>query len=184
MIRRFLAISFVLLCAPACDESTTKFQFDVPQDTVAPDSIGGDTVAPDSSADATPTGNSWNAPGVTMPATLRNPGGVEVSRIDGVHIFGTPPAGSPCPTPLGTLGVTNNSTATATVTPTTKDLVAIAFVPPGAISVPAGDTTTIAINFDCSSTDDISTTLNVAISNGSENNDFSTPLTLDVQGAP
>jgi hypothetical protein len=179
MIRRFLAISFILFVAPACDDSTTKFQFDVPKDTVVPDSSGADVTA-----DTTPTGNPWNAAGVTMPATLRNPGGVEVSRIDAVHIFGTPPAGSPCPTPLGTLSVTNNTTATATMTPTTKDLVAIAFVAPGSISIPAGETATVAIHFDCSSTVDIDTMLNVTITNGTENNDFSTPLTLDVQGAP
>lgn len=171
MIHRFLAITFVLLAVPACDDSTTKFQLDATQD----------TVVADSSTDTTATGNAWNAAGVKIPATLRNPGGVEVARVDATHIVGTPPAGSPCPTPLGTLTVTNNSGADATVTPTTKDLVAIAFVPAGAVTVAPGATETIAIQFTCASTDSINTTLNVAISNGTDTNDFSTPLTLDVQ---
>lgn len=186
MFRVRCAVPLVFLLTVGCDNEG-KSNFIIPgsdidlSDTNLPETVSGlDTVpGPDAV-----TGNPWNAAGKTMPATLKNPAGDEVSSVDEIHIFGVPPAGSPCPTPLGTLTVTNNSAAPATVTPLTKDVVAIDFKPPGAQTVAAGATLVIDIEFNCGAVDDIDTTLEVTIDNGTENNNFSTPLKLDVQGAP
>ncbi|MCB9730947.1 MAG: hypothetical protein H6744_21395 [Deltaproteobacteria bacterium] len=157
----------------ACDNSSGNTVF------VLPDAVG-DTKTPDVVVPDTTPPN----PDSKLVAVLKDPSGAVVTEVDEIHHFGTPPAGSPCPTPLGTLEVTNNSTVDATVTVSVRDIVAIDFTPSGAVTVGPGETKVIEIEFDCSSTDDISTVMDVTITNGTESNNFSTALKLDVQGAP
>ncbi|MCB9726867.1 MAG: hypothetical protein H6744_15055 [Deltaproteobacteria bacterium] len=161
----------------ACDNSSGNTIF------VLPDTIG-DTTTPDSVSDATTPDTTPPNPDSKLVAVLRDPSGAEVTAVDEIHHFGVPPAGSPCPTPLGTLSVTNDSTVDATVTVSTRDIVAIDFKPQGAVTVAPGETKVIDIEFSCASTDDISTVMDVTITNGTESNNFSTTLKLDVQGAP
>lgn len=176
-----IALSLVALLAlfavAACENSGGNTVFVTPGTDTGGGGSQTDTSAPKDVAGTTP----WNDAGVTMPATLKDPSGAEIDAISAIHIVGVPPAGSPCPTPLGTLTIVNNSTVDATVNVQTADIVAIGFGPAGAQTVAPGASLTIDVFFTCDSTDDIDTMLNVAITDGTDSNDFSVPLVLDVQ---
>lgn len=116
-------------------------------------------------------------PDSDLSATLRDADDDEVASLDVAHHIGT----TDCPQLLGTLTVDNAADADATAALAVPSDPPLAIVISEAqVQVPAGESVEIEIMFDCSATDDIDTTMDLALQTGGRIGSFSIGLSLDV----
>lgn len=116
-------------------------------------------------------------PASDLSATLRDADDEEVAALDIEHLIGV----SDCPQLLGTLTVDNASdvdASAALAVPSDPPLAIV--IAEGQVDVPAGESMEIEIMFDCSATDDIDTTMDLALQTGGRIGSFSIGLSLDV----
>lgn len=104
----------------------------------------------------------------------------EYGDLGGAHVYGS----SPCPQPVGSILVTNTGSAPVTVEVRTSST-QLYFEGGGPVAVGPGESIEVLVNFNCSSTADISTTLTVAVTpDGGTESTGTIPFALDIQGAP
>jgi hypothetical protein len=137
--------------------------------------IGPETDDPEPTASVEPTSSAEETPSA-------DPLSVSFSSLTYNHEFGV----SPCPQPIGTILVTNNTATEAAVTVALSDLVGLYPVQfnPAATTVPAGGTATVVVEFNCGSTDDYTVGVNVTVTNGTDTVTESATITGTVTGEP
>lgn len=130
---------------------------------------GGGGSGDDDSAAGTPS---------STPTASQSALSVAFSDLSFTHTYGS----SPCPQAIGTATITNSTDVDASYT--LADSGTLVSFSSAAGTIPAGESVTVDIQFNCGGCGDFTSTVTATVTNGAKSNEVSGPVTGTFNGCP